>query len=355
MFNEIIVNAAIIIASLSLGNQVLINQEIAPSAPFKTRLLSSSFLGLLGVLLMINSIQIMPNIILDFRSTPIAISAIYFGFIPSVITASIIGLFRLLYFDTSFPTILGAVTALVVGLSCGLTSLLIISNQKKWMYMGLSILLIPTIGFYLLIDNHALLMNVLLTYWLGTFIILFLVYFYLHFLNLSRQNYIEYKEDSRKDHLTGLNNVRQFDSELNRVSNNLSINNFVALLFIDIDFFKKVNDKYGHQNGDKVLSDLGKILLSATNHTDIVSRNGGEEFSILITECPKENVLEVAERIRRIVAEHKFCLMDSQTINITVSIGIAIYPNIDIDKIMEAADSALYKAKQTGRNKVIIA
>ncbi len=65
--------------------------------------------------------------------------------------------------------------------------------------------------------------------------------------------------------------------------------------------------------------------------------------------------MEVAERIRRIVAEHKFCLMDSQTINITVSIGIAIYPNIDIDKIMEAADSALYKAKQTGRNKVIIA
>ena len=126
------------------------------------------------------------------------------------------------------------------------------------------------------------------------------------------------------------------------------------MLFIDIDFFKKVNDTFGHQNGDKVLEDLGKILLNSCSHSDVVSRNGGEEFSILMTDCPRDKVMEVAERIRKAVQDHKFYLIDGQAINITISIGVAIYPDTvnDINLIVEKADSALYEAKRTGRNRV---
>lgn len=154
---------------------------------------------------------------------------------------------------------------------------------------------------------------------------------------------------------TGLNNVRQFDNELNKIIKELSSNSVVSMLFIDIDFFKKVNDTYGHQNGDKVLEDLGKILLSSCSHLDVVSRNGGEEFSVLMTDCPRGKVMEVAERIRLAVQEHKFYLFDGQAINITVSIGVAIYPDTvnDINMIVEKADEALYEAKRAGRNRVV--
>ncbi|MBC2728601.1 diguanylate cyclase [Desulfosporosinus sp.] len=355
MLNDVLLNAAILIACLSLGNQILINHDIAPTSPLRLKLFISIMLGVLGIFLMINSIQIMPKIILDFRSTPILISAIYCGFMPSILTALIIGVFRLLYLGISFTSILGLITALVVGISCGLISKLKISNREKWIYMSICILLIPTIGFVVLLYNQHLLSKLLIIYWLGTFLTLSLVYFYLQFLHFSKQNYKKYKKDSTKDHLTGLNNVRTFDTELNKVTKRVTNNSLVALLLIDIDFFKKVNDEYGHQNGDKVLEDLSKILLSSSKSSDIVSRNGGEEFSIIITDCPPENVLKVAERIRTVVEKQGFSLIDNRIINITVSIGVSIYPDNHIDKLVEIADAALYKAKRTGRNKVIVA
>ena len=113
----------------------------------------------------------------------------------------------------------------------------------------------------------------------------------------------------------------------------------------------------GIKNGDKVLEELGKILLTSSINSDTVSRNGGEEFSILMTDCPRDKILEVAERLRKTVAEHKFYLIDGQVINITVSIGVAIYPDTvkDINMIVQKADEALYQAKRTGRNRVVLA
>jgi diguanylate cyclase len=208
-----------------------------------------------------------------------------------------------------------------------------------------------------LVNNQLLLIKTISVYWLGTSMVSTLVYFYVDFLNLAKFTYRKYQHDSSKDHRTGLNNVRQFDNELNKIINGLTSNSLVTMLFIDIDLFKKVNDTYGHQNGDIVLEDLSKILLSSCSHSDVVSRNGGEEFSVLMTECPRDKVLEVAERIRLAVQEHKFYLIDGEAIYITISIGVAIYPDTvnDINMIVEKADSALYEAKRTGRNRVVLA
>lgn len=120
MLNDLFINGAILIAFISIGNQILINREIVPSAPLKLRILFSITSGFLGVLLMINSIQIMPKLILDFRSIPIVLTAIYCGFLPTLITALVIGIFRLFYSGISLPSIIGIVTALAVGISCGL-------------------------------------------------------------------------------------------------------------------------------------------------------------------------------------------------------------------------------------------
>jgi len=357
MLKDIFMNGAIIIASISIGNQILTNHEITPSAPFKIKLLFSSMSGLLGILLILNGIYVMPSVILDLRNIAIILTAIYCGFIPAIGTALIIAIFRVFYIGASFSSIIGAVTVLVVGFSCGFISTLTLNNLKTWVYMGSSILLISTLQFIILIHNHLLLINTLLAYWFGTCAILILAYFYVNYINLLKFTYMKYQLDSSRDHRTGLNNVRQFDDEIKRISKNLTDNSLITLFYLDIDFFKKINDVYGHPNGDKVLEDLGKILLSSSGSSDIVSRNGGEEFSVIMTYCPRDKVMEVAERIRTTVQDHKFCLIDGQMISLTISIGVAIYPETvnDINKIVVKADEALYQAKRTGRNKVVLA
>ncbi|MFZ3102439.1 MAG: diguanylate cyclase [Desulfitobacteriaceae bacterium] len=357
MLKDFFLNGAILIASISLGNQILINQEIIPAAPFKLKLFFSTMSGLLGILLMFNSVQVMPGVILDFRDIAIMLSATYCGFLPAIITALIIGIFRLLYAGLTFSSFVSAFIALVIGIACGFIIKLELKSVIKWLYMCLCILVIPSIGFAFLINDHLLLIKTIAAYWISTSMVAILVYFYVEYLNLSKFTYRKYQIDSSKDYRTGLNNVRQFDNKLNEIINELTDNSLISLFFIDIDFFKRVNDTYGHQNGDKVLEDLSKILLSSSSYSDFVSRNGGEEFSVILTDCPRDKVMEVAERIRKAVQEHKFYLLDGQMINLTISIGVAIYPDVvtDMNKIVEKADSALYEAKRTGRNRAVLA
>lgn len=356
MIKELFLNAAILIAFISIGNQILINQEITPSSPWKLRLLFSSMAGILGILLMENSIIIeQPDIVLDFRNIAIMLSAIYCGFVPSIITGLIIGLYNLLL-DLSIPSISKCITAIILAIGCGFISRLLLSRLKKWITMCIYTLLVPSITFILVVDR-SILLKLISAYWINISMASVLTFLYVGYLDKSKFTYRKYQQDSSIDHRTGLNNVRQFDNEFNKIVKELTNSSLITLFYIDIDFFKKVNDQYGHQNGDKVLEDLGKILLSSSSSSDIVSRNGGEEFSVLMTDCPRDKVLEVAERIRKVVQEHKFYLIDGQVINITISIGVAIYPDIvdDINDLVEKADSALYEAKRTGRNKVFLA
>jgi len=354
MLRDVFLNVTTIIAVVSIGNQILINQEITPSSPLKLRVFFSSMAGLLGILLMLNSIQVMPGVIIDLRLLATVLSATYCGFTSAIITGVIIGVFRLLFDGLTFSSIISAITAIVIGIGCAFIVKYTASTLKKWVIMSIYILIIPSVSLAILIDDPSLLIRTISIYWLGTSVVSILLYLYIRNLDVSRFLYRKYQIDSSKDHRTGLNNVRQFDNELNNIINKFPALDLVTLLFMDIDHFKKINDTYGHQNGDKILEDLGKILLSSCSFSDIVSRNGGDEFSVLMTDCPRDKVLEVAERIRSTVQDHKFHLIDGQAINITVSIGIAIYPDtVDvIHLIVEKADLALYEAKRAGRNRV---
>ncbi len=356
MLNDLFLNGAIVIAVISLGNQLLIEYDINPKSSWKLKIFFSTMAGILGMLLMINSVQIMPGVILDFRNIAILLSAIYCGFLPSITTAIIIGTFRLLYAGLSFSSIIGAIAALAIGTLCGVISTLHINRAKKWTYMTSCLLIIPAIMFFVVISNRILMLKTVFSYLISIIIVSILVYSFIRYIDLTKYTYKKYQYESVKDFLTGLNNVRQFDKHLNQVIADLTEESLITMLYIDIDFFKKVNDTYGHQNGDKVLADLGEILLSKSSHRDFFYRNGGEEFCVLMTDCPKDKILEVAERIRRAVRDHQFYLLDGQKIHITVSIGVAVYPDSvkDINQLVEKADEALYEAKRTGRDRVVL-
>jgi polar amino acid transport system substrate-binding protein len=154
------------------------------------------------------------------------------------------------------------------------------------------------------------------------------------------------------DKLTEVFNRAKLDeilqSEINRSER---FNYTFGIAFLDIDYFKKINDTYGHQIGDKVLIGIANILKANTRVTDSIGRWGGEEFLIICPESNENGIKELAENLRSYIQNHK--LLDDE--QITVSFGISIYETNDtIDSILKRADDALYEAKNSGRNKVVI-
>lgn len=129
---------------------------------------------------------------------------------------------------------------------------------------------------------------------------------------------------------------------------------YFTAMMIDIDYFKTVNDSYGHAFGDDVLRQVAKLLLSSIKSTDYIYRMGGEEFLILLPDTPADQAQEIAERIRA-KAEVMDIFIEETVINITLSVGISDRPvdNKTIEIAANAADKALYKAKQSGRNRVV--
>ncbi|OFZ23371.1 MAG: hypothetical protein A2202_02640 [Bdellovibrionales bacterium RIFOXYA1_FULL_36_14] len=175
-------------------------------------------------------------------------------------------------------------------------------------------------------------------------------------ISLVLDNFLLY-EKSVRDGLTNLYNVRYFKSSLlKELKRTRRHEHSCSLIMIDIDFFKKINDSHGHPTGDSVLRKVSDIFLDCTRETDIVSRCGGEEFSIILPETPTEGALIVAEKIRKTTEETKFYSNANVQISVTLSLGIATFPeDADvIESLTDKADQALYHAKHSGRNQVVM-
>ena len=157
------------------------------------------------------------------------------------------------------------------------------------------------------------------------------------------------------DPLTRLHNRRFLESNINTVIAGVRRRNTqLAILMCDMDFFKQVNDEYGHDTGDAVLKSLAFILTNNVRASDIVIRYGGEEFLILLVDCHPDMAMEVAEKVRGAVERHTFT-NDNFSLKKTISIGISEFPP-DTEGFWESvkyADVALYNAKESGRNKVV--
>lgn len=162
----------------------------------------------------------------------------------------------------------------------------------------------------------------------------------------GRVNY--FMDQSTIDPLTGLTNRRTLDDVIhNLIEQKLPF----SIIMLDLDRFKKVNDTFGHAVGDEVLKFLAEQMKRVTRETDICCRYGGEEFTIILPNTDKQQAYNIAERLRIIMET-----TDSPCGRpVTLSAGISSYPNAkDTRELIECADKAMYKAKNSGRNQVVI-
>jgi|GEM_PF-3463640 len=160
---------------------------------------------------------------------------------------------------------------------------------------------------------------------------------------------------SYTDEVTQVYNHRYFYERLEKEVNRSERYNYpLSLLMLDVDNFKTYNDTFGHPAGDKVLRQIGEILNNNVRKHDVVARYGGDEFSIILIDTGQEKALSIAERIRESIAHYKFEEEHQLKRSLTVSIGVAIYPeNADsLNELVDKADRALYEVKSQGRNDV---
>ncbi|OJF76985.1 MAG: hypothetical protein BKP49_03760 [Treponema sp. CETP13] len=217
--------------------------------------------------------------------------------------------------------------------------------------------LFPIISF-LLLTSYAFLENYLLSTFVAIILTTLLLFFsyYLIAKSISATKRLdELQQISMTDSLTGLYNRRYFNKKIKQVYDlYLKTNSEFSLISADIDLFKDINDLYGHDCGDSVLTSVTQDISKSTRTSDCVARWGGEEFLILLPATNKEQAILLAERIRKRVEAHQYKFSDNKTISVTLTLGVAVAKPADtIDKIIKRADLALYFGKQKSRNCVI--
>jgi len=167
---------------------------------------------------------------------------------------------------------------------------------------------------------------------------------------------IELRQKVQTDVLTGVRSRGYLESRLDTILvENRFLHNSFALLFVDIDHFKTINDQYGHVEGDRVLKMVAKTLMENTREADVVGRWGGDEFLVILkSPGSREMVQSIAEKLR-ILLENSVLTSKLNKLNISVSIGVA-FPTVQdsVDAIIERADKLMYQSKHTGRNRITL-
>ncbi|MDB4973929.1 MAG: diguanylate cyclase [Myxococcaceae bacterium] len=178
-----------------------------------------------------------------------------------------------------------------------------------------------------------------------------------HVHKLAKQKE-EAESQARRDALTGLFNRGHFDAQL-RVSfdSAVELGRPLSIIFVDVDHFKSVNDKHGHQAGDSVLQSVGKVILRCVRQLDIPVRYGGEEFAIILPATDRAGSKIAAERLRKALEKQEMMVGGGRAISVTASFGVAtmdekFQPNSASD-LVKAADDCVYAAKHAGRNRVV--
>jgi two-component system, cell cycle response regulator len=174
--------------------------------------------------------------------------------------------------------------------------------------------------------------------------------------NLGR--FAEVEDLAYLDDLTHLFNMRYLELVLEReVRHALQLKSTFSLLFLDLDYFKTVNDTHGHMVGSKLLVEVARIIKACVRDNDVVARYGGDEYIMLLRQTDSGGALKVAERIRRTIETHHFLAREGYSLTVTTCIGIASFPEHAQDKatLLDLADRAMYRGKKSTRNVIYIA
>lgn len=356
MLNQLFINTVILIAVTFVIGHILNEIPEGKINTYYGKITIGIFGGFTGILLLVYSISVYDNnTFIDLRAYAIMMASYFGGTIPTLISACIIALYRVLYSGLSIASAIAVLRVILYVILFHIIDKKVMVGWKKWLYKSMiTLLIVVSTDYYLLIDVEKVYI-ILFEYSVIHIFAGILEYFLLDYVTTSNQLFRMYKKDSTKDFLTGLYNTRQFDKMINIAFERVQHNNeTLSCLMVDIDHFKKINDTYGHSIGDIVLKELAEILMSNSRGVDVVSRVGGEEFCVLLMNCPKSQTFDIALGINKAVQEHKFTVGNNQFTNITVSIGLSVYPEtvLKLDELKEKADNALYTAKRTGRNRV---
>lgn len=352
MLYTLLANFALLTAFIYFGYMIrsrfLSKQQNTPW----TRTLLGLMLGLFGVVLMYYNFPIGTQTVADFRQLPILIAVYAGGGISGGISTLIIAVYRLFFLHGfSFHSIVGAINVLITLLIALLFLRVRKLSLKRWM-PALLLSAANTMVIFLLVLN--------INSWveIGANTLLFIVaglftYSMLQHLREANESLKMMREAATRDYLTSLHNSRAFEAMMAQkiTSSNRNGTPF-TLLFVDIDFFKQVNDSYGHPAGDAILLQFADVLRDTFRPGDHIFRKGGEEFVILVDQCDAEQIEKIGERLRQNVASHLFCLPGGGELMLTISAGSATYPNVHQEELIGKADQALYEAKKTGRNRL---
>lgn len=352
IIDQLFVNACIIISIILITGEIFRRY-------LKTEIIKKFSIGTIGGILiiisMIYSINVRANFGLDFWHISQIVVAIYGGVLSLFITFVISVIFQFFYFGITTYSILTSLGMAII--SAGYIYILKSNADKnqRWAYMILYSLIVRSVILLSLLRSEKLIEITLLILWIITLLIGSTVYFLIESLETSNKALKKIREEEEKDPLTGLSNKKNFKKLLNQsVENIIKTRKPISVLVVDIDFFKKVNDTYGYLAGNCILKTLSHILCGACDRFDIIGRIGGQKFSMVLTECSNDKAYEIAECIRAVVEKYPFLLPDGKIIFITVSVGIATYPDttLELESILKKAYLALYDAKHNGRNRV---
>lgn len=236
-----------------------------------------------------------------------------------------------------------------------LTAIFVLKIESILVALGLSVTVyfLYTIMTYYLMVYKNLWVEIVPP--LNIAILTFIAAVVIRYLIKSRDFDKQYKL-ATTDGLTDLYNHRYFQEQMLRYCNHAKrYNTIFSLIILDIDFFKKFNDNYGHQSGDAVLRQVAYTLKKNVRATDIVCRYGGEEMSIILPNAKKEEAVSIAQKLCDMVAAKMFKLSNNRESHVTISLGVSTYGETDgtePSKIIESADKRLYNAKEHGRNRV---
>jgi diguanylate cyclase (GGDEF)-like protein len=170
----------------------------------------------------------------------------------------------------------------------------------------------------------------------------------------NKEAHEELEQQAYSDYLTGLTNRRAFiDKAQETLIRRNRYNEKLSLMMFDIDYFKHINDTYGHAIGDLVLQKIADVSRKTLRDVDIIGRIGGEEFAVLMPQTDMNEALNAAERLRMAFINSPVLLSENENIHYTASFGVVkVNDGTSIDTLLNQADNALYDAKKSGRNRV---
>lgn len=362
LINNLIANASLLLVGLYIISR-LTKLGVTKKLPLRRQVTISFLLAGLSIVITLHGVLWNAQADFQYGFVPIIMSALYFG-LPGVRITYVASILVL-------PFILSETLLLITFLDYTLAASIAVAflwfRERIKPARDIRIVNAISLGFislfsllnvstYNQIEMYVMTLLAFITIGYSAGFLLHIVYGGIHKIQRSERLISKYKEAAFTDSLTGLGNRRRFEEEMKRVDEEVfNGTQDVALLFLDIDHFKSINDTYGHDAGDAILIELGNRLTKTARTDDMVCRNGGEEFSVLLADCTLSQGFVIGKRYLRQIAETPFLLPDGSFIDVTVSIGIASTSESKIatsSQLIKKADVGLYVAKRSGRNRL---